>query len=215
MRAQLRSGIPVLFEALESRMMLSAAPAAAHPAHHAHHAVVPAVHKPAHHKAPVVVGDPIFMEYGGVTGEVSVKGFAGDIELNSFQWGVGRGISSPTGGSADREASTPSVSEITITKSMDKTSPALLKEALAGQGTTVRIFFVDLIKGPVGTQVYAEYDLSNVLVSGYSVSSGGDRPTESLSLNFTKITYTYFTQNADGTTSPSSTTYDLSLAKVV
>jgi hypothetical protein len=31
--------------------------------------------------------------------------------------------------------------------------------------------------------------LSDVLVSGWSLSSGGDRPTESLSLNFTKITY--------------------------
>ena len=37
----------------------------------------------------------------------------------SFSWGVGRGISSPTGGSADRESSAPSVSEIAIRKSGD------------------------------------------------------------------------------------------------
>jgi type VI secretion system secreted protein Hcp len=29
------------------------------------------------------------------------------------------------------------------------------------------------------------------MVSGYSVSSGGDRPSESLSLNFTKILYEF------------------------
>ena len=213
MLAHRTSGVPVSFEPLESRLLLSAAPTAAHHAHHVGH--VAAVHKPAHHKAPKVISDPIFMQYDGLTGDVTVKGYAGDIELNSFQWGVGRGISSPTGGSGDREASAPSISEIVITKAMDKTSPSLLHDALAGEGTTVHIFFVNLVKGPTGTQVYAEYDLSNVLISGYSVSSGGDRPTESLSLNFTQIKYTYFTQNADGTTTPISTTYDLAKAKTV
>jgi hypothetical protein len=47
--------------------------------------------------------------------EGDVQGF-GAIDLNSFSWGIGRGISSPTGGSADRESSAPSVSEIVVTK---------------------------------------------------------------------------------------------------
>ena len=34
------------------------------------------------------------------------------------------------------------------------------------------------------------------MVSGYSVSSGGDRPTESISLNFTKILYEFNEMNA-------------------
>jgi type VI secretion system secreted protein Hcp len=40
-------------------------------------------------------------------------------------------------------------------------------------------------------EVYATYKLSDCMVSGYSVSSGGDRPTESISLNFTKIIYEF------------------------
>ncbi len=43
---------------------------------------------------------------------------------NAQQFGVGRGISSPTGGSADREGSTPSVSEVVITKSTDRQASA-------------------------------------------------------------------------------------------
>ena len=160
---------------------------------------------------------PIYIKYGDIKGDVTAEGHKGSdgwVEVNSFQWGVGRGISSPTGGSSDREASAPSVSEITVTKTMDSTSPKLLQEALQGQGTTVKIFFVDILKNGT-TRLYAEYDLSNVLISGYSDSSGGDRPTESLSLNFTKVQYTFYTQNPDGSTTASSTTYDLALGKVV
>ena len=34
---------------------------------------------------------------------------------------------------------------------------------------------------------FLQYTLTNVMISAYHVSSGGDRPTESLTLNFTKI----------------------------
>ena len=61
---------------------------------------------------------PIYMKYndGAVKGDVTAEGHEAWIECNSFQWGVGRGISSPTGASADRESSAPSVSEIVVTK---------------------------------------------------------------------------------------------------
>jgi len=53
------------------------------------------------------------------------------------------------------------------------------------------------------------------MVSGYSVSSGGDKPTESISLNFTKIEYQYIPmgQKNDGK-SPMKTGWDISLGKV-
>jgi type VI secretion system secreted protein Hcp len=213
MRTSTMFGGSVLIEALEGRMMLSAAPAAHHP--HPHHTAAHAIHKPAHHKSGAGA-DPIFMQINGLAGDVAVPGFAGDIELNSFQWGVGRGISSPTGGSSDRESSAPSVSEIVVTKALDKTSPELLRDLLAGTDIPeIDIFFVNLSKGGQAGTAYAEYVLSDVLLSGYSTSSGGDRPTESLSLNFLKIQYKSFTQNADGTTSVDSLTYDLTLRKLV
>ena len=49
-----------------------------------------------------------------------------------------------------------------------------------------------------------------------SISSGGDRPSESLSLNFTKIAYKNLNMtdtNAAG--SPDTVTYDVAQAKVV
>jgi type VI secretion system secreted protein Hcp len=158
----------------------------------------------------------IFMQINGLPGDVSVQGFAGDIQLNSFQFGVGRGISSPTGAAGDRESSAPSVSEVVITKTLDQTSPELLRDLLAGADIPeIDIFFVNLSKGGQAGTAYAEYVLSDVLLSGFSTSSGGDRPTESLSLNFLKVQYKSFTQNADGTTSVDSLTYDLTQQKLL
>lgn len=226
MRSVSMSGVRRLFEPLENRALLSAS---VHPAV-AHHAAVPvkahvvhaaAVKKPvvkatAATAGPTTIkGDPIFMKFGSINGEATLKGYTGDIELNSFQWGVGRAIGTPTAGSTTRDAGTPSVSEVTITKLMDKTSPLLLQQALAGPATTeVDIFFVEPAKvgsmaKPGQPVTYAEYVLSNVLISAYSASSGGERPTESISLNFTKVQFNYF---PNGGTTPVSTVYDLTTA---
>lgn len=151
--------------------------------------------------------DPIFMNYQGVTGDGSTISCGGSnsIEISSFQWGVGRGISSPTGGSADRESSAPSVSEIVVTKATDSSSPLFLKEALMGSvGKTVQI---DFCRGHGDQTPYLQYTLTNTLVSKYSISSGGDRPSESISLNFQKITMTATSQTPNGT--PISVSFDV------
>ena len=157
---------------------------------------------------------PIYMNYNNLPGDVTADGHAGWIELNSFSWGVGRGISSPTGSSADRESSAPSVSEITVTKLTDVTSTKVLNEAYQGEGVKVVIDFCKTDKGSL--EVYMQYTLDDVLVSGYSLSSGGDRPTESLSFNFTKIEFKNINMtDKNETASPDTITYDLALAKVV
>src|SRR5260370_23577022 len=111
---------------------------------------------------------PIYMNYDSlaIKGDVTEEGHKGWIELNSFQWGVGRGISSPTGASADRESSAPSVSEITVTKESDLSTPKVLNEALQGEGKTVIIDFVKTDKGKL--EVYQTFTLTNCMIIGYS-----------------------------------------------
>jgi type VI secretion system secreted protein Hcp len=158
------------------------------------------------------------MKFGGIQGDVTAAGHENWIELKSLQWGVGRGVSSPTGSSADRESTAPSVSEVTVTKDNDTASDGLLSEAFTGDGggngATVQI---DMTRTQAGQLVvYQTVTLNNVIISGYSTSSGGDRPSESLSLNFVKIAVTNTPMKPDGTTgSPSTTTYDLAQAKTV
>jgi type VI secretion system secreted protein Hcp len=159
---------------------------------------------------------PIYMNYDSlaIKGDVTATGWENWIELNSFQFGLGRGIASPTGGSADRESSAPSLSEITISKAQDSATGPLVTAALQGEGVTVIIDFVKTSSGQLTK--YMEYKLTNTLISGWSTSSGGDRPSESISLNFTKIEIDPTTIDAAGTISNASpVTYDIGQAKIV
>ncbi|MBX9748980.1 MAG: type VI secretion system tube protein Hcp [Roseococcus sp.] len=132
----------------------------------------------------------IFLKYGAINGETTQLTHKQWIEVNSFQFGVGRGISSGVGGGSKREASAPSVSEIVVTKTFDIASPLLLKEAVGGKAVEAKIEITQTDNS--GKHVaFQKYILTDTLISGYSVSSGGDRPSESVSLNFTKIDSEY------------------------
>lgn len=157
----------------------------------------------------------IFVKFDGIDGDATEEGHKAWISVDSFQFGVGRGISTPVGDAARREASAPSVSEITLSKRMDKASLKLWESSLVGNaGKTVKIDITTTgDKGKL--TVLAQYELTNCLVSGYSVSSGGEAPSESISLNFTKVMFNF--KGADITNKSGGgggNTYDLAAAKM-
>ena len=127
----------------------------------------------------------IYLQIEGIKGNVTAKGHEDWIDISSLQWGVGRAIASAVGTSADREASKPSISEVSVTKLMDESSPMIFTEACVGKAKKVSIHLCTT--GTESIDTYMEYDLEDCMVSGYSVSTGGDRPSESISLSFTKM----------------------------
>jgi type VI secretion system secreted protein Hcp len=143
---------------------------------------------------------PIYMNWntGAITGDVTEATHTGWIELNSAQWGVGRSISMATGSVADQSPSLPSFSEIVVTKSNDETSYKLLQEAYQGKGVPCTIDFVRTTGGG-STVVYLELVLENARISGHSSSSGGDAPSESMTISYTAIQYMFTPESADGT----------------
>lgn len=158
---------------------------------------------------------PIYMQIDGINGNVTTAGHEKWIQLESMQFGVGRGITSAgIGQETNREASTVSISEIQITKIMDETSPSLFIEACIGKGKTVKIHFMR-----TGDQVqsFMEYTLNKVLISSYSMETSGEgHPNESLSLNFDKIEMKYTPyDDQNQPKSPVPAGYDLVAAKKV
>ena len=157
-----------------------------------------------------------YLKYGEIKGEslaTGHKGSDGWIEIGSVQWGCGRSIATPVGTSSKREASAPNVSEVVVTKMMDSTSPKLCQEALIGKAVTAEINLVET--GSDKLETYLTVKLTNAMISSYSFSSGGDRPSESLAINFTKIEYTYQGYDDQHKADPSkkkSATYDLAAA---
>ena len=156
----------------------------------------------------------LYMKYGSIKGSVTTDGFKDWIELESFHWGVGRSIGTAARGSFSREHSEPSISEITVTKRTDIASPKLLLDSVAGKlDSKVDIKLTTTTKGKVET--FLTFKLENTGISGYSLSSGGDMPVESLSLNFTKITETFTGHDPGIGGSPETVGYDLTQMKSI
>ncbi|HWY35945.1 MAG TPA: type VI secretion system tube protein Hcp, partial [Nitrosopumilaceae archaeon] len=63
----------------------------------------------------------VFLKIDSIPGDVTAQGFQNDIQIDSFHFGSTRTISSPTG-TGDRTAGAPSVSDLDITKLMEKSS---------------------------------------------------------------------------------------------
>ena len=128
----------------------------------------------------------IYMKYDSVKGAVTTDGFKDWIELGSFQWGVGRTIHSAAGGATTREHSEPSISEVVVTKLTDVASPQLFLESVAGVlNHKVTIKFTTTTKGKVET--YLTLEMEDTGVGGFSMSSRGEAPMESLTLNLNQI----------------------------
>ncbi len=140
----------------------------------------------------------VYLKFGKIDGDATQDGHVKWIDINSVQFGSGRSVYTPVGSAQKREASNASVSEVTCTKTMDAASTNLMTESLTKtKGSEAKIYFTQTGEG--GAEIYLKLTLKDALVSGYSTSSGGDRPSESFSLNFTDIEYSYAPQNEDGT----------------
>ena len=153
------------------------------------------------------------MNIKDVKGKSEIEGYKEWIEVHSFSFGVGRAIM----GVANREASTPSISAITVHKAMDQTSPQLFTLATSGNAKekTKEVKIHLCRTSDKGYQSYMEYTLSDVLISSMSTSASGgmSEPSESLTLNFTKIEMTFKPSGKDAaTTNPVAAKYDLSTA---
>lgn len=157
----------------------------------------------------------IYMKYGAINGSVTTDGFKDWIELTSFQWGVGRSVNSPSKGEDTREGSEPSVSEVVVSKRMDKSSPKLWQDAVGGDfSTTVTIAMTTTTKDKVDT--YLQYELKETGLSGYSASGAGtDPPAESLSLNFAQVTWKYTGRDAKISGNPEVVGWDLTQQKKI
>lgn len=112
---------------------------------------------------------------------ITLRSPMGETEILSWQFGAGVGVSSVIGGGDDREVSRPSISEISLTKYTDDMSPLLLKALARGE-----------VFGRMGiVHDILTIELHDVIITGYSVSGADSRNplSESVSLNFTRITY--------------------------
>ena len=137
----------------------------------------------------------MFLKIDGVEGESTDKVHGKEIDVLSWSWGASQSGSMAAGGAG---AGKVSMQDFTFTKSLDKSSPKLFEALATGQHLKEAKL---VLRSAGGSQVeYLVITLSDVLISSYSTggSSGEDRPTESISLNFAQIKMSYVEQDAKG-----------------
>jgi len=126
-----------------------------------------------------------------IKGTSTVSAHTDWITIDAIQMGVGRAIST-SGGGADRDTSNPSFSEITLSKATDLASSDLFMEAVCGKSLGVaEIHFIQTGGAEKKEQVFLKLELEEAIISSYSASSNGERPSETITINFTKISYQY------------------------
>ena len=128
----------------------------------------------------------IHLEYDNITGAPSAT-HTNHIAISSFQWGMGVAAPPPTGGTPG----TPNLSDISMSKQTDKYTVPLLKNSFKTTKVLRAVVYFTDVNATSGLAFdYLEITLRNVVITGYSFSSGGDNPSESLTLNYTALTIT-------------------------
>ena len=124
-----------------------------------------------------------------IKGDATAKGYEKWIELSSAQMRQSRSIANTNTGNT-REASASSISEIVITKMTDSATTALFRQSMSGEGVTIQIDFVK----PGGKKgappsTYLTITLHDAFISNSQIVNRFNRAAETLTLNFTKITF--------------------------
>lgn len=133
----------------------------------------------------------IFLQLDGMTGSVEDTNHLGWMAINSIQQGVGRSISTPTGSGSRRDTSAPSFSEFVVSKLLDSASPQLALHAAGGGGNVINSGTLDMVRVDSSLTRYVRLNLTNILISSYSLAGGGDVPSESISLAPLIVSWNY------------------------
>ncbi len=140
--------------------------------------------------------DVIILDMGkDVTGESTLKGYDGKMELLSFSHGVAMQITGDLS-NTERTSGKPNHQDMTVTKYLDGASPVLNQSCCEGKGFAQ----VDIIIGrnDKGTVIeLMRYTMKNVIISSVSIGGGGgDKPVETLTLNYNNLAWKFTSQNA-------------------
>ncbi len=152
----------------------------------------------------------IFLQFDGITGESTVSGLDGFMEIQTLNWGTSRPVAGAH--SAARGTSEATVQNVVLTRQWDSVTPMLVDAVWRGGfDNTATIRFVQTGSGTPTT--YGEFKLEKCGIAGYSVIASGAQPVETLTLNFTKLTVKSFKVDDDMKTIPSTASYDTEAAR--
>jgi type VI secretion system secreted protein Hcp len=140
----------------------------------------------------------IFLRLDGITGESQKSGAEGWIEIFSFSNGASNpsSVAFGTGSGAGKV----DLSSLSLQKQLDVSSPDLFLKCCNGTHIATGNMIVREATGGNTTQVYFQYDMTEVFVDSISWggAAGGGKPSESCSMSAKSLQVTYTPQGTDG-----------------
>ena len=138
-----------------------------------------------------------FLKLDGVPGESKDAKHAGEIDVLSWSWGEAQGgtFGSGGGGGAGKVV----MQDFHFVMSTNKSTPKLMLFCATGEHVKKAILIAR--KAGKEQQEYLQITMKDCLVSSFQTggSSQSDIPTDTCSLNFAEIEFSYKPQKADGT----------------
>jgi type VI secretion system secreted protein Hcp len=139
---------------------------------------------------------PAYMKLGDIKGEATDTDHKDWIIIESWSWGESNAgvVGVPTSEKANFQ-------DLTVTKRIDKATPKLMLACASGQQVTSGTLVFTTRAPGAADDTYLRYELKDVLVSSFQHGGGaadGSLPTESISLNFSKIEMTYYYDDPAG-----------------
>jgi type VI secretion system secreted protein Hcp len=158
--------------------------------------------------------DVLILDCGDdIKGESKLSDFTDKIELLSYSHGVAQQITGDQS-NTKRTSGKPNHQDFTVTKYVDLASCKLID--YCNQAKPIASVTITVGQNDNGAVIkYFTYVFTNALISSVSVGGGGGgKPQETVTFNYTKMTWTYNQQKEEvGTSGNNSAIWDLSTNK--
>ena len=137
-----------------------------------------------------------YLKIDGVDGESADGKHKGELDIESYSWGVTNQGSSSHGGGAG--AGKAHVQDFSFTKRIDKSSPVLMQACASGKHFAKAVFTA---RKAGGDQVeYLKFTFTDVLISSYQQAGPANGPlvNDAITFNCSKVEMAYSPQAATG-----------------
>jgi type VI secretion system secreted protein Hcp len=145
------------------------------------------------------MADAIILEVPDVTGECQLDGYTQKIVLTSFNHGMSQPMTTdPT--NQERTVGRVNCQDLTASKYMDSASVPLINAICTAKNLgTCKVYILKATGADGAGQTLAlTIEMSQTMISSYSLSGGGGPPMETFTFNFNKIVWNYTPQKEDG-----------------
>lgn len=159
--------------------------------------------------------DYIILDLGDdVKGESTLEGVEDKIVCLSYSHGVSQPLAWDVG-NAKRTTGRPQHQDMVVTKLFDKASPVLNYNCCIGKAfDTAKVTIYQMDEADLKPKKYIEYEMTDAIISSVSVGGGGGQPTETISINYSKIKWWYTAQDSNSDQQGNlAYEYDLKLGK--